>query len=70
MTERDKDVERAQRLVCERFGEGRSPSDELIRERREEAAREEREFADLGPFDPEAVRRRLVEFEREPRGER
>lgn len=46
VTGRDRDIERAQRIVRERFGEGRSPSEELIRERREEAAREEREFAE------------------------
>ena len=34
----DGDIERAQRVVRERFGEGRSPSEELIRERREELA--------------------------------
>lgn len=34
---RDAAIERAQKMVRERFGEGRSLSEELIRERREEA---------------------------------
>ena len=44
--------------------EGVSLVDELIRERREEAAREARELAELGPLDPEAVRRRMAELKR------
>lgn len=38
MTGRDRDIEKAQRMMRERFGEGSSPSEELIRERRGEAA--------------------------------
>ena len=64
MTGRDRDVERARRIVRRRAPEGGSPVDELIRERREEAARGERKFAELGPLDPEAVRRRTAEFGR------
>ena len=67
---RDRDIEKARRTVRQRVPEGVSLVDELIRERREEAAREEREFAELGPLDPEAVRRRMAEFKRESRGER
>lgn len=37
---RDAAIERAQRLARARLGEGRTPFEELIRERREEAARE------------------------------
>lgn len=37
---RDAAIERTQRMVRERLGEGRTPSEELIRERREEASRE------------------------------
>ena len=70
MRGRDRDIETAQRLVRERFGEGRSPSDELIRERHEEAAREEREFAAVGSSDPESFRHRVAELKRELRGER
>ena len=67
---RDRDIEKAQRTVRRRAPEGVSPVDELVRERREEVAREEREFAELGPLYPEAVRRRTAEFRRELRGER
>ena len=52
MTRRDGDIERAQRIVRERFGEGRSPSEELIRERRGEAAILRKGGADLSPWGP------------------
>ena len=59
MTGRDRDIERAQRIVRRYAPVGVSLVDELIRERREEAAREAREYEDQGPLDVEAVRRRL-----------
>ena len=78
MTGRDRDIERAQRIVRERLGEGRSPSDELIAERREElaieialeATHEAREEMGRGldreerlpAPSPEEVRRRREEF--------
>lgn len=40
---RDAAIDRAQRMVREKLGEGRMPSEELIAERREEARSEERE---------------------------
>ena len=46
---RDGNIERARRIVRRRVPEGVSLVDELIRERREEAAREGREFAALRP---------------------
>ena len=74
MTGRDRDIERAQRVVRERFGEGRSPSDDLIRERRDEAAREGRgvvewyaeiavRFGERMPVQTEGYTERMERFE-------
>ena len=67
---RDRDIEKAQRTTRRRVPEGVSLVDELIRERREEAAGEERRMAVPGPLDPEAVRRRMAEFKRGSHGAR
>ncbi len=64
MTESGRDFEKARRLLRERLAdvpEGRLLSEELIAERREEAAREDREFAALGSLDAGDLRRRLKE---------
>lgn len=64
MTESGRDFEKARRLLRERLAdvpEGRLLSEELIAERREEAAREDREFAALGALDTEDLRQRFKE---------